>query len=145
MYRIPKYRVQLVRESTHTAPTRVIASPADAYLVLRDFMEEQDRELFVVLMLDTRHKVTGLNVVSIGSLNASLVHPREAFKPAILANAAALVLAHNHPSGDPEPSADDLALTARLKQAGELLGIAVLDHVVIGEGRYVSLREQGLL
>src|SRR6266849_3817732 len=98
-----------------------------------------DREQFVVLLLDGKNQVLGFNVVSIGSLTAALVHAREVFKPAILGNAAAIILVHNHPSGDPEPSAEDEAITARLRQAGELLGIRVLDHVVIGDdGRYVS-------
>jgi len=94
--------------------------------------------------LDGKNQVLGFNVVSIGSLTAALVHAREVFKPAILGNAAAIILVHNHPSGDPEPSAEDQALTARLKQAGELLGIRVLDHVVIGDdGRHVSMAETG--
>lgn len=145
MYRIPRYRVQLVREGTHTAPTKIITSPLDAYTVLHEWLESQDRECFIVMMLDTRNSVIGLNVVSTGTLNASLVHPRECFKPCLLANCAAIIMAHNHPSGDPDPSTEDIALTARLKQAGELLGIPVLDHLVIGEGRFVSMKERGML
>lgn len=145
MYRIPRFRVQLVREGTHTAPLKVISSPHDAYTLLRDWMADQDREHFCLLMLDTRHQVIGLNVVSIGSLNASIVHAREVFKPCLLANCAAVILAHNHPSGDPDPSQEDIALTTRLKQGGELLGIPVIDHLVIGDERFVSLKERGLL
>ena len=84
-------------------------------------------------------------VVSVGCLTSSLVHPREVFKEALAARAAGLILFHNHPSGDPEPSAEDLALTRRLAQAGQLMGVEVLDHLVLGAGRFVSLKERGLL
>src|SRR5207302_8829691 len=104
-----------------------------------------DREVFLALVLDGKNQLLGFNQVSVGSLSAALVHPREVFKAAILANAAAIILVHNHPSGDPEPSPEDRAITGRLKEAGELLGIKVLDHVVIGDGRYVSFADQQLL
>lgn len=145
MYHIPLVTLQLVRERTLTAPIRTITSPQDAYVLVRAWLEPRDRECFLLVLLDTRSKVLGLHVVSIGSLNASLVHPRECFKPAILANASAVLLAHNHPSGEPEPSQEDLALTQRLKQVGDLLGIPVLDHLVIGDGTFVSLKERGTL
>lgn len=146
MYRIPRYRVQLVREGSQSAPVKTITSPMDAYTILHEWLDDQDREMFCVMMLDTRNTVIGLNVVSVGTLNASLVHPRECFKPCLLANCAAVILAHGHPgSGDPDPSQEDLAITARLKQGGELLGIPVLDHLIIGDGRFVSLKERGLL
>jgi DNA repair protein RadC len=145
MYRIPILAVQLVRERTHSTPVRTVTSPLDAFQVFRDWLELRDRECFALALMDTRNRIVGLHLVSIGSLNASLVHPRECFKPAILANASAVLLAHNHPSGDACPSQEDLAITQRLKQAGELLGIAVLDHLVIGDGTFVSLKERGLL
>lgn len=145
MYRIPRYRVALIREGTHPAETRTITSPHDAYTVLQEWLESQDREVFCTLMLSTRNQVIGINQVSVGTLNSSIVHPRELFVSAILSKCAALILAHNHPSGDPEPSQEDLAITARLKQAGELLGIPVLDHIIIGDGRFVSLKERGVL
>lgn len=145
MYHIPIVSVQLVREGTHPSPVRTITSPQDAYRLVQEWLEPRDRECFLIALLDTRNKVLGLHIVSIGSLNASLVHPREVMKPAILANASAMLLAHNHPSGDPDPSQEDLAITSRLKQAGELLGIPVLDHLVIGDGRFVSLKERGVL
>jgi DNA repair protein RadC len=102
-------------------------------------------EMFGVLCLDVRHRLKREAVVSVGCLTASLVHPREVFSVAIAARAAALILFHNHPSGDPEPSAEDVALTRRLVAAGTLLGIEVLDHVVLGAGRFVSLKERGML
>ena len=114
--------------------------------MLAQYIGEADREVFVIALLTIRHRVLGLHTVSVGCLTSSLVHPREVFKPAFLAGAAALLLAHNHPSGDPEPSGEDVALTRRLASAGTLLGIDVLDHVVLGEaGRFVSLRERGVL
>ncbi len=97
-------------------------------------------------MLNGKNDVLGFNVASTGSLTAALVHPREIFKPAILANAAALILVHNHPSGDPDPSPEDRAITSRLKEAGEIVGIRVLDHVVIGDDdRFRSFADEQLL
>jgi DNA repair protein RadC len=98
-------------------------------------------------MLDQKNKVIGIHTVSMGSLTASVVHPREVFKPAILSNAAAIILAHNHPSGQPQPSQEDRVLTVRLVTAGKLLGISILDHVIIGDGTsaYFSFADEGLL
>ena len=99
-------------------------------------------EHFGVLLLDTRHRVVRTSVLSIGTLDASIVHPREVFREAATAGASAIVLFHNHPSGDPEPSVDDVALTDRLVAAGLLMGISVIDHVILAETRYYSFREQ---
>jgi DNA repair protein RadC len=99
----------------------------------------------VVLILNARHELQCRETVSIGSLNASIVHPREVFLPAILHSAASVVLVHNHPSGDPEPSEEDLSITKRLVQVGDLLGIGVLDHVIVAERGVVSLRSRELL
>jgi len=98
-----------------------------------------------VVLLSTRHDVLAVEEVAVGGLNSAVIHPREVFKAAIRWSAAAVILVHNHPSGDPEPSADDLRITARLAEAGRILGIEVLDHAVVGDGRYVSLRERGHL
>lgn len=143
MYRIPVYKVMLVKDSNHKSDTKTVKQPADAYQILSSYLQGQDCENFVVMMLDTKHKVVGLNTVSVGTLNSSLVHPREVFKPAILANAAAIILGHNHPSGDTTPSPEDLQVTSQLVDAGKLLNIAVLDHVIVGDGSFVSLRERG--
>ncbi len=99
------------------------------------------------MLLDRKNQVIGFHTVSIGSLTASVVHPREVYKVAILSNAAAVIFGHNHPSGDPTPSAEDKALTSRLVEAGEILGMQVLDHVVIGDGtsRHFSFADEGLL
>ena len=102
-------------------------------------------ETFGLLALDVRHRLKREAVVSVGCLTSSLVHPREVFQEAVVCRAAALILFHNHPSGDPEPSAEDVSLTRRLGAAGELMGIEVLDHLVLGAGRYVSLKQRGIL
>jgi DNA repair protein RadC len=146
-YSIPGFRIALVREpGVKLAARPQLRVPAEAAPLLAQYIGEADREVFAVALLTIRHRVLGLHTVSVGCLTSSLVHPREVFKPAILAGAAALLLAHNHPSGDPEPSAEDIALTRRLVSAGQLLGIEVLDHLILGEsGRFVSLRERGVL
>ena len=123
-----------------------LASSADAGRLLRNYLAGADREHFVVVMVDKKNQVIGINTVSIGSLDSAIVHPREVYKPAILANAAALILGHNHPSGHPAPSTEDLALTTRLVHAGKLLGIHVLDHVILGSGsQYYSFADTGTL
>ncbi len=127
------------------APRPVITNPRDAAALVMEEMRLFREEHFRALLLNTRNEVTGMQEISVGSLNASLVHPRELFHAAISRKAAAIIVAHNHPSGDPTPSKEDLALTARLKQAGDLLGIPVLDHLVIGDNRFVSMKERGLM
>ena len=146
-YNVHGFRVALVREpGVKLAERPSLKTPAEAARVLAEYIGERDREVFVIALLTVRHRLIGVHTVSVGCLASSLVHPREVLKPAILASAACLVLAHNHPSGDPEPSAEDVALTRRLVAAGQLLGIEVLDHVVLGEaGRYVSLKERAIL
>ena len=122
-----------------------ITGSALAAEAARKYYGSLDREIFSVLLLDVRNRLIGANLVSIGSLTQCSVHPREVFKPAVLANAAAMIFLHNHPSGDPTPSMEDIALTRQLVQAGKLLGIQVLDHVILGESRHTSLRETGLV
>jgi DNA repair protein RadC len=132
---VPLYRVALVRESRiGESPTTPVRKSSEAAKILRPLFAKLDREQFVVLLLDAQHKPIGINIVSIGSLTASIVHPREAFKAAILANAAAVIVSHNHPSGSVEPSPEDIELSRRLREAGQLLGIRVLDSIVLGEG-----------
>ena len=106
---------------------------------------DEKREHFLVVLLDARHRILREVTISIGSLTASLVHPREVFAPAVRASAGAVVFVHNHPSGEPTPSDDDIAVTRRLECAAEVLGIRVLDHIVIGDGEYASFRESGLM
>jgi len=121
-----------------------IRAPSDAAHILMPVIGHQEQEHFVVLYLDTRNRVTDRETLYKGSLNTSLVRTAEVFRGAVRRNCAAVIVAHNHPSGDPNPSPEDVALTRRLVDAGKLLEIAVLDHLIIGENRYVSLRERAL-
>lgn len=132
------------RLSTTRAVRPLIRRPEDAAELCMASMRHLDREHFRVLLLDTKHRVLGDEQVSIGHLNASLVHPRELFKGAIRRSAAAVILVHNHPSGDPTPSSEDLDVTGRLAAAGKILGIEVLDHIIIGDNQYASFKERGL-
>ncbi len=120
-------------------------TPRDAAEFLVPQFGTRPVEQFGVVLLDTKHRLLRTTVLSVGTLDASIVHPREVFRAAATAGAAALVLFHNHPSGDPTPSDDDIALTRRLVRAGDLMGIAVLDHVIVAESRFCSLRERGEL
>lgn len=122
-----------------------IRHPGDVAELMMDDLRDLDHERFMLLMLDTKHRVIKIQTLSVGDLSGTLVHPRELFKAVIRRNSAAVVLVHNHPSGDPEPSADDLDLTRRLAAGGRLLGIEVLDHIIIGDNTYVSLKERGLV
>ena len=121
-----------------------IRGPEDVRPHVRDLLRAR-REHFVVLLLNARHELQRRETVSIGSLNASIVHPREVFLPAILHSAASVILVHNHPSGDPEPSEEDLQITRRLVEVGDLVGIGVLDHVIVAERGHVSLRSRQML
>jgi DNA repair protein RadC len=144
---LPVYRVTLVREGQLPSYNQQISCSADASRMLSTYLADVDREHFVVLMLDQKNHVIGLHTVSMGSLTTSIVHPREVFKAAILANAATIICGHNHPSsGDARPSQEDRAITHRLADAGKLLGINVVDHIIIGSaGRYFSFADEGLL
>ena len=121
------------------------ATPRDVAEYLLPLFGSYPVERFGVLLLDTRHRLVRTRILSVGSLDASVVHPREVFREAILAGAAAVVLFHNHPSGDPSPSRDDLSLTRRLTTAGDIVGIDVIDHVVLADSRYASMKELGRL
>lgn len=144
--RIQIVSLKMVRGSTILYEVRNISSPKDAAGLGQRFLEEADREQVIVCCLDNKNAPINLNVVSMGTLNTSLIHPREVFKTAIMSNAASIVLFHNHPSGDPEPSQEDISITKRIADAGTLMGIELLDHIIIGlEGRYLSLKEQGHL
>jgi DNA repair protein RadC len=121
-----------------------IRSPRDVFNLVGPSLRDERREHFLALLLDTKNGVLRVRTVSVGDLSSSIVHPREVFVEAIRHGAASLIVAHNHPSGDPAPSPEDIAVTRRLVDAGELLGISLLDHVVIGDSRFVSLKEQGI-
>ena len=146
MNRIQIVAVQMVKDRNFMYDYKRITSPKDIYQIMRDFIGNMDRETFVMAALDTKNNVNALHTVSVGSLNASIVHPRELFKVAILANAASIIVAHNHPSGDPAPSQEDISLTRKLVEVGILLDIPLLDHIVVGDNdRYCSFKEKGLI
>ncbi|WP_248927404.1 RadC family protein [Paenibacillus hamazuiensis] len=123
----------------------IIRSPQDAASLLMEDLRYLQTEHFVCLFLNTKNHVIGQETLSVGSLNASIVHPREVFRAAIRRSSASIICAHNHPSGDPTPSREDIEMTGRLMEAGEIIGIEVLDHIIIGDNRFSSLKEQGLM
>ncbi len=143
--RINIVSIKMVKESSFLYQTRTISSPKDAYEMVKEQLEGLDREQFIIACLNTKNEPTNISVVSVGTLNKAIVHPREVFKTAILSNAASIMAFHNHPSGDTEPSQQDIQLTNRLYEAGELLGIKLLDHLIIGDGTFTSLKEKGYL
>jgi DNA repair protein RadC len=123
----------------------VVKTPEDVVSLVGGKLKDKKKEHFLVVLLDTRGKLIRLSEISVGSLDSSIVHPREVFKEAISASAASVIFVHNHPSGEPEPSEEDVKLTERLARAGEVMGIDVLDHVIMGSNnRYQSLKREGL-
>jgi DNA repair protein RadC len=119
-------------------------APKQVYETFR-FLMKETKEMFLTLHLDGKNRVVCMDLVSIGSLNQSIVHPREVYKTALLSNAAAILCVHQHPSGDPNPSAEDISITKRLREAGEIVGIRLLDHIIVGADDYVSFVERGLM
>jgi len=122
-----------------------IKNPQSVVKAIQSSIKDKAKEHFKLILLNTRNKIIGISTVSIGTLNSNLVHPREVFKDAISHSAASVVFAHNHPSGDPEPSEDDLTITKRLTEAGKILGIEVLDHIIITKNGFFSFKEKGLI
>lgn len=137
------YRCLLVKDSTFAPPCVQLSRPRAAADIVQMLLDGVDREHFLVLMLNTQHVFIGVNTVSVGGLEAVIVDPRQVFKPALLANAASIILAHNHPSGNPKPSTEDIDTTLRLVEAGKLLNLQVLDHIITGEDCYVSMKNEG--
>lgn len=123
----------------------VIRHPEDAADLVMEEMRSLDREQFRALLLNTKHQLIGREIISIGTLNSSMAHPRELFKNAIKRSAAAMILVHNHPSGDPAPSQEDIGITKRMMEAGGIIGIEILDHLIVGDNRFVSLKARGLM
>jgi len=122
----------------------VVKTPDEVASLMKGSLKDKKKEHFWAILLDTRSQLIKKAEISVGSLDSSIVHPREVFKEALSASAASVIFVHNHPSGDPAPSADDIKLTKRLVQAGEIMGIEVLDHVIIGNKRFLSLKREGL-
>jgi DNA repair protein RadC len=145
MKRINIFTLKQVKErsSLYDIDHKFIHHPKDAAQIIRDILEihEDASERFGIITLTTKNEIAGFHVLSMGSLNASIVHPREVFKTAILNNAAAIICFHSHPSGDPTPSPEDEQITHRLNEAGELMGIKVLDHLIVCSSNYASLKE----
>ena len=137
----PRFKKEVVREDAPVWVTTKYTQPSIVYEVFKALREES-KEHFIVLHLDTKNRIACKETVSIGSLDQSIVHPREVFKTALLSNAASIILIHNHPSGDTQPSTADLVITKRLSECGQLLGIKVLDHIIIGDSFY-SMTENG--
>jgi|SRR5659263_364018 len=130
-------------ESFNDEDKQKINSPEDVYRRIYPKMREQKKELFIELCLDTKNRVIKEETISVGSLNANIVHPREVFKLALAESAAHIIVAHNHPSGDPTPSREDIEITKKLVDTGTIIGITLLDHVIIGDGRHFSMKEAG--
>lgn len=145
--RVDIVTIQLAKESSIKYQGRTISDPQSASELIIEFLgERRDREFFGILCLNTKNQPTNISIVSIGSLNSSIVHPREVFKTAILSNAASVIVFHNHPSGNPAPSTTDIEVTKRLVDAGEILGIQMIDHIIVSDGQqYQSLKEKQLL
>ena len=122
----------------------LVKTPEDIVALVRGRLKDKKKEHFLALLLDTRNQLIKVSEISVGSLETSVVHPREVFKEAISASAASVIFVHNHPSGDPGASEDDIKLTKRLAEAGEIVGIDVLDHIIIGDKKYLSLKREGL-
>lgn len=138
-----KIPIATLKEEYKTYETRPnMSSPEKVYEVLKPLFPT-DKEVFFLLSLNTKNGITAIRTISMGSLNANIVHPREVFRAAIFDGAAHIIVAHNHPSGDPTPSREDIEITKKLVETGNIIGIAVLDHVIIGDGRHFSLKEAG--
>lgn len=140
------YETITVKEeiTNYLKPGTRFTAPQQVYETF-SFLMRETKEMFLTLHLDGKNKIVCMDLVSMGSLNQSIVHPREVYKTALLSNAAALILVHQHPTGDPSPSSEDISITRRLKEAGEIMGIKILDHIIIGSGEYLSFVERGLL
>jgi DNA repair protein RadC len=142
----PVYKVMLVQDSIHPVANKYIRTPEDAAKIVNDYLQGVDREHFVGLYLNSANALIAIHTVSVGTLNSSLVHPREVFKLALMVNAASIIVSHNHPSGNAEPSQEDLSVTRQLVEAGKILGIPVHDHIITtGRTTYTSLAERGLI
>ena len=144
------YRVSLVKDKSISFGQRRMNNSQEAQSLIRSLIKTQgqsDREQFCVILLNTKNEIIGMNIVSIGGLSSATAHPREVLKPAILANSAAMILCHNHPSNDLEPSPDDLAITKRIIQASGVIGIAVHEHIIISmdDARYYSFADNGII
>lgn len=145
MKKIDVVKVYVKKEQSLQIEKDVIKKPEQVLEVVKNFLGEVDREHLIVIVLDVKNKINSISVASVGTLNSSIVHPREVFKTAILANGVSIILAHNHPSGDTSPSKDDINITTRIKECGVLMGIELLDHVILGDEKFISLKNEGII
>ncbi|EIW17064.1 MULTISPECIES: JAB domain-containing protein [Pelosinus] len=145
MYRIPRYSITLTKDGSFKSEIKKITKAEDAYEIMKPMMENLPVEHFQIIMLDAKCQVIGTSLVTIGTINENIVTPIEIFQRAILANSKAIILVHNHPSGDPKPSREDIALTKQIVEGGKILQIAVLDHIIIGDDKFISLKVDGYI
>ena len=145
MYSYQGYEVKIVRETRFPCSKVTISNIHEAFGIFYEELGCQDREVLVAMILDTSNQLLGIHTASIGTVSEVMVHPREVFKAAILMSGSQIILAHNHPCGQLNISDEDIQITHRLKQAGEILGIEVLDHLIIGDMNFLSLKEKGYL
>ncbi|OOM11150.1 JAB domain-containing protein [Clostridium saccharobutylicum] len=143
--RIDIVSLKMIKESSMLYLGRRISTPREAIEIVKVLLDCCDREKLIVCCLNTKNEPTNISTVSIGSLNSSIVHPREVFKTAILSNSASIILFHNHPSGDTNPSKEDINITERIKEAGKIIGIEMMDHIILGDNNYTSLKESGIV
>lgn len=143
--RVDIVSIKMVKDSSIKYANRQIGSPFEAFILVKDLLEGCDREKLLAICLDTKNQPTNISVVSVGSVNASIVHPREVFKTAILSNSSKIMLAHNHPSQILKPSSEDKLITKRIQDSGEILGIELLDHIILGDNEYFSFKENCIL
>ena len=144
--RVSVIRTQVVKERTMLYNTRRFTTPKEASQAVQEIYQYADREMVVIMSLDSKQAPLSLEIISVGSVNASIIDMRNVFKNAILSNAVNIICFHNHPSGVCEPSKEDISVTKRIKEAGHLLGINLIDHIILGDnGNYKSLSELGLM
>lgn len=143
--RVEIVRLKMVREASLLYEGRMIRSPRDAADLFRTFIDDSDREMFCIMCLSTKNEVTAIHTVTIGTLDASLIHPREVFKLPLLNNSASIIACHNHPSGHCDPSREDIEVTERLVEGGSLLGISLLDHIILGNETFLSMKDKGMI
>lgn len=146
MYRIPVVSLRLVRDKTVPYYKKIISQPEDAHLLAKELIGDRDREVILLFCLDNKNKIACISEASIGSTNNAFAGPKEILRTALISNATSIIIAHNHPSGDPTPSQDDRTFTQKLKEAAETVGIKILDHLIIGDEKYFSFCEdEGVL
>lgn len=142
-YALPSIKVMVVKDGGVSRGSRKVSCAASAATLLQNYLRGADRETLVAVLLDSKNGVIGIHTVSVGDVGSSIAHPREIFKAAVIAGAVSIILGHNHPSGDPTPSREDVAVTKRIKEAGDILGIELCDHIIIGDETYCSLKQKG--